>query len=815
MKKREDRSEKRRDLRSRAEKLLAEQPENFQKIPADDIRELINELQVHQIELEMQNEELRRAQTELEESQKRYLDLYHFAPVGYFTVGDNGLILEANLTGATMLGVERSALIGKPFYQFIAWEDRDIFYLHTRQLLEQGFRQTCELKIAKNDGTEFFGQLESMPVQDIERNSKKLQTALIDITERKRAVEALRESEAYVKGILKAAPVGIGLVNDRVVSWVNEQFSRMLGYSRDELIGKNARIVYENEAEFRRVGRAKYGQINDKGFGAVDTRLKGKDGKLTDVHLCSVPLDPADRSKGVIFAALDITQTRKMLKALEESEKKYRRLFEMESDALFLIETETGQILEVNTAGEELYGYGHEEFLQMKDSDLWAEPGETRAATAEQRTNLPVSYHRKKDGTLFPVDITSTFFTLQGREVHVAAIRDITLRIQAEAEKKKLEAQIQQSQRMEAIGTLAGGIAHDFNNLLMGIQGRASIMLMDSDSSHPHFEHLKSTEEYIRRAADLTNQLLGYARGGKYQVRPTDLNEMIKRNSEIFGRTKKEITIHRRLQKDIWTVEIDRGQIEQVLLNLYLNASQSMPAGGDLYVRTGNITLDESDTKPFDVEPGKFVKISVTDTGVGMDKGTQERIFDPFFTTKEMGRGTGLGLASVYGIIKNHGGIIYVYSEKGHGSTFSVLLPASEKEVTEERVIPEAILKGEETILLVDDEKMILDVGQEMLGKMGYNVLLARGGRDAVKVYRQNQDKIDIVILDIIMPDTGGGETYDKIKEINPKIKVLLSSGHSIDGQATELLEKGCNGFIQKPFNIGELSHQIRAILDK
>ena len=280
-------------------------------------------------------------------------------------------------------------------------------------------------------------------------------------------------------------------------------------------------------------------------------------------------------------------------------------------------------------------------------------------------------------------------------------------------EQKKMEAQLQQSQKMEAVGTLAGGIAHDFNNLLMAIQGRASIMLMNKASSHPDFRHLKGIEDNIESAADLTRQLLGFARGGKYEVKPTDLNELVKKENRMFGRTKKQISIRGKYEKDLWSVEVDQGQIAQVLLNLYVNAWQAMPAGGDLYLGTENVTFDEIDVEPFSIEPGEYVKISVTDTGVGMDKATREKIFEPFFTTKEMGRGTGLGLASVYGIIKNHGGFINVYSEKGHGSTFNIYLPASEKEINEEKKPAVDTLRGTETILFVDDEDMIIEVAEE------------------------------------------------------------------------------------------------------
>jgi CheY-like chemotaxis protein len=283
----------------------------------------------------------------------------------------------------------------------------------------------------------------------------------------------------------------------------------------------------------------------------------------------------------------------------------------------------------------------------------------------------------------------------------------------------------------------------------------------------------------------------------------------------MFGRTKKEIRIHSKYQEGLWPAEVDTSQVEQVLVNLYVNAWQAMSEGGDLFVETKNVTLDESYMRPYRIQPGRYVRISITDTGVGMDKEIQGKIFDPFFTTKEIGRGTGLGLASAYGIIKGHNGIINVYSEPGQGSTFSIYLPASSKEVTRKPHLGKGVLRGSETVLLVDDEKMIIEVGRRMLEQMGYQVLVAGGGKEAVRVYEEKRDQVDLVVLDMIMPDMGGADTYDALKEINPRIKVLLASGYSINSKAAEILNRGCDGFVQKPFDMTELSRKIRGVLEQ
>ena len=610
-------------------------------------------------------------------------------------------------------------------------------------------------------------------------------------------------------------------------TFVNDAIEPLLGFEANQLIGNHyTSIVFEED-----IDKARY-NFNERRTGKRATvstelrlkfyhngdELKPSERKHLAVELKAMgmydrPADSKDKKfTGTYGVGRDISARRQAEEALKRSEEKYRTLFEDSRDAVY-ITTREGKFIEANQSFLDLFGYSREEMIDLKAQEAYVNPDDRSRfqKEIEQKGSLrdfEVKL-RRKDGAEMDCLISATVRRADDGSIlgYQGIIRDIT-------EKKRLEAQFQAAQRMEAIGTLAGGLAHDFNNILMGIQGNTSLILLNKTSTHPDYERLKNIEQGAKTGAELTRQLLGFARGGKYEVKPTDLNELIERTSDMFGRTKKEIAIHTKYQKDIWAVEVDQGQIEQVLLNLYVNAWQAMPGGGDLYIETENVTLDEDYVKPFDVEPGRYVKISVTDTGVGMDEATKQRIFEPFFTTREMGRGTGLGLASVYGIIRNHGGIINVYSEKGKGTTFEIYLPVSQRELIKEKELPEELLKGTETILLVDDEDMIIDVCGKILKVLGYKILIARSGKETIELYKANRDKIDMVILDMIMPGVGGGETYDRIKEIKPDIKVLLSSGYSINGQAEEILDRGCDGFIQKPFNMRQFSQKIREILD-
>lgn len=385
------------------------------------------------------------------------------------------------------------------------------------------------------------------------------------------------------------------------------------------------------------------------------------------------------------------------------------------------------------------------------------------------------------------------------------------------SERKRLETQFFNAQKMEAIGTLAGGIAHDFNNLLMAIEGLAFLILQDTGADHPHYATLTKIEKQVKNGAKLTAQLLGYARRERSKTALIDLNQVLRETAEAFGRTRKQIAISFDLDDGLRPVEANPGQIEQVLLNLCVNAADAMPKGGRLSFKSSNTTHAEMRGRTYTPKAGDYVRLDVQDTGIGMDAATRNRIFEPFFTTKELGRGTGLGLASVFGIVKSLEGYIDVESEIGHGTSFRIYLPASVRMLPADPqpIGEQPVMTSNRTVLLVDDEEVVLDVAVQMLQRYGYAVLPAASGQEALQIFHDNKDKIDLIILDMVMPDMGGGAVYDRLRQSNSEVKVLLSSGYSLSGEAAQIMKSGCNGFIQKPYHIKELTAQIDKLLQQ
>jgi PAS domain S-box-containing protein len=398
---------------------------------------------------------------------------------------------------------------------------------------------------------------------------------------------------------------------------------------------------------------------------------------------------------------------------------------------------------------------------------------------------------------------------------------DITQRKQAEEEREKIQTQLLHAQKMEAIGTLAGGISHDFNNILQAIFGYVQLLLMNKKENDPDIRYLNQINRSAQRASELTKELLIFSRKVESNLRPVNLNHEIAQVHRILQRTiPKMVAIELKLAEDIKLLNGDPIQLEQVMMNIAVNANYAMPDGGKLIFETQNVVLDARDSKAHaGAAPGEYIRLTISDTGCGMDKETLEHIFEPFYTTKEIGEGTGLGLAMVYGIVKSHGGHITVYSQPGQGTAFNIYFPVlTEERRIEQKAEPEIeaeIRGGNETILLVDDEEIILDISQQMLRRHGYTTMTAVSGEKAIEIYEQKKDRIDLVILDLGMPVMGGYKCLTELIRIDPEIKVIIASGYRDSDKIAEALEAGAAGFISKPYHVRDLLGKVREILDE
>jgi two-component system, cell cycle sensor histidine kinase and response regulator CckA len=767
---------------------------------------------------ELENKSLKQSSLEqaLRESEELLKATIEATADGILVVDENGEVLHANKRFAQIWKIPNELIETKDDKKLLAYVLDQLLYP------SEFLRKVQELY---NSIDEDFDTIHFKNGQILERKSCPLMRneeisgrvwSFRDVTEQKKAMKALQKSEErhriYFENI---SDVIFSIDPDFRIINISPSVERILGYKPDKMIGKPIQDLNVLDPDSLEKAFSDMMKVfSGERIPLSQYEFISKDGTRRFGEVSANPLIREGKIVAMISVARDITERKRIEDALKQSEEKYRIVLEANPDPVVVYDME-GNVTYFNMAFTNVFGWTLEECVGKSmdvfvPTDAWPKTRMmiNKVLSGENFSGIETRRYTKK-GNIIPVSISGAIYRdKNGNPMgSVINLRDIS-------EQKELEMQFQQAQKMDAIGTLAGGIAHDFNNLLMGIQGCTSLMSFDIDSNHPNLEYLNRIENYIKNASSLTKQLLGFARRGKYEIKPTDVNDIVNKSSEMFGRTKKEITIHKKFRPDIWTVEVDQPQIEQVLLNLYVNAWQAMSGTGDLYLQTENIILNDNDVKPYGLNSGRYVKISVTDTGVGIDETIQHRIFDPFFTTKEVSRGTGLGLASVYGIIKNHSGIINANSKKGEGATFNIFLPASEKKIIKEKMIQKEILKGSETILLVDDEDMILDVGRDLLEKLGYEVLAVKSGIEALEIYKSKQKRIDIVILDMVMPKMGGGDTYEKLKDIDPDIKVLLSSGYSIDGQASKILSRGCDGFIQKPFDIKSLSLEIRKILD-
>jgi PAS domain S-box-containing protein len=515
---------------------------------------------------------------------------------------------------------------------------------------------------------------------------------------------------------------------------------------------------------------------------------------------------------------INIAGLKKTEKALRESEERYRTVLEANPDPVVVYDM-AGKVIYLNPAFTDTFGWTIEERLGKKmdvfvPEENWPETKIMidKALEGESFSGFETCRYTKEGNTI-PVSISAAvYWDRDGNPVgSVVSLRDIS-------EQKQLEAQLQHAQKLEAVGTLAGGIAHEFNNLLQAVLGYAELLLLKRKKEKSTYRELEAIVRAAKRGGELSQQLLTFSRKAESKLRPVDLNFEVDRAIQLLSRTvRKMIEIEFHSEKELKSVNADPAQIEQLVVNLALNARDAMPDGGKLTIGTENVFLDqEYCRRQAGAEPGEYVLLTVSDTGHGMDKETRMRMFEPFFTTKGLGEGTGIGLAIVYGIVKNHGGHITCSSVPGAGTTFKIYLPAMEhKAPSAEEEEPASLEGGTETILLVDDEEFILDLGKQIFARCGYSVFTALDGETALEFYRKQQGNIDLVILDLVMPGMSGRECLEGLRNINPKAKVVITSGYSDTGPMKEAIEAGAKSFIGKPYEMKQLLQVAREALDQ
>ena len=719
-----------RELRRRAEARLEagrDAPTVDHAAVASDTSRMIHELQVHQIELELQNEELAHARSELEESLARYSDLYEFAPVGYLTLDRVGGIRQVNLTATRLLGQDRARLLGSRLGLSVAPESRPLLSAFLERVFDSRTTQVCALALAPQGAESLTVEVTATASPD----GQECRAAVTDISARKQAEEL--------------TAIRLRLQEFAATHSISELLQRALD-EVEQLTRSEIAFYHFVDADRRALSLQAWSTRT-----IAQTPIAQERGRLIDVDRAGAWAECLHRRCPVIHN--DAAMLRNTSELLSGHARVIRELL-----VPVLRNGQVVAILGVGNAG---------------------------------------------------VDYASNSIDLVSRVGDMAW--DLVERKRAAQEREALQVELMQAQKMEAIGTLAGGVAHDFNNLLHGILGGLS--MLEIDQTVQHRGAIQEMKVLVECGAELARELLGFARRGKYDVEPLDLGSVLEKTTEMFERTRGDVSILLDVAPELRRVLMDHTQLEHILLNLLVNAGQAMLDGGRIRLRAENVELANEVARSHRVQPGGFVKLVVSDTGVGMDAATQARIFEPFFTTRERGRGTGLGLASVYGIVESHGGFITVESQLNVGTTFTLFLPATDRPSVPEKRDEPSVQRGSGTILVVDDEELVLRVCVRLLRSLGYDVMTASSGQECIELVRKHGEKVSLVILDMMMPVMSGRQTYQELSQIAPSLKVLIASGFSLEGQARELLALGCSGFIQKPFGLAVLSTKVQEVL--
>lgn len=844
-------------------------PKFSESISSEEIKKMFHELQVHQIELEMQYDELKKTQDELEKYSSRYFDLYDLAPVGYLTINEKGIILEANLKAYSMTGMTRPDLIRKPFTAFIVPECQDLYYLSHKKLFETGAPQICELQMLTKAGAHFWARLESSISKEAESETFKI--IMIDITASKLAQEEIKEHTGTLSIIFDNSPYIMILLDTegRVVN-INKKGIEFSDKEKSSVLGRHCGLVLNCINSFSEPGCGKKPECREcpvrkcieETFKSGDPiqylegrmRFRSEASEFELDLLISSSLIKHNNSDLILVTIIDITEKKQIENAQtflsqcgyqRADEDFFKLLAEYLSKNLDMDYVCIDKLIEDNFKAKTVAVYNNGAFennteYHLKDTpcgdvvgkevccfpkgvrQLFPKDEVLEDMKAESYIGITLwGFDGKPIGLIAAIGLKP----LANRSIAEAILKLVGIRAAGELERIKageefikLEKQFIQAQKMEAIGRLAGGVAHDFNNMLGVILGYAELILYGLAPDSSMYEDINEIRKAAEKSKDLTHQLLAFSRKQAIALKSINLREVATDTEKTLKRIiGEDINLILRIEDNLWHILSDASQMNQTLINLAVNARDAMPDGGTLFIELSNI---EYDPDLIMLNPAtkndRYVLISVSDTGQGIDKEILPNIFEPFFTTKGLGKGTGLGLSTIYGIVRQNLGFIHVSSEPGLGTTFKIFLPAIQKDAEIRNGNYKKVTEtptGDGLILLLEDDEMMLKMTKIMLGKAGYKVIAFQSPDEALVFCSESNKKIDLLLTDVVMPGITGKEFSLKLKEKIPDLKVIYMSGYTAEIITNKgILDTDIN-FIQKPFTSNDLAMRIKQIL--
>ena len=761
----------------------------------------------------------KQAEEILKRSEEKFAKAFHHGPT-LMTINSiqDGKYIEVNENFVRVTGYSREESIGTTSADlgFISEEDRDEL---EQELIKNGRVDGMELALNKKNGDtlycQYFGEIITID------GEKRLLSIASDITDRKQAEEALRESENNLKQAQKVSHVGswdLDVVTGTLY-WSDETY-RIYGFKPHEFVPtyeKFQAILHPEDHE--RVQKAVAAALSGATDYDIDFRFMRPDGQTGWIH-CDGQVTHDGEGKPIRFfgTQIDITERKQAEEALRENEAKYRRVsdnspavlyqFIMTPDGAFSFPYVSDAIVSIMGIPPEdvmkdpskLLGMVHPEDQEMFREGIMK--------SAESLESFPLTFRCMKDGEVIWIEARGMPTPLtEGGMLWDGFLLDIT-------ERKQMEEELLKAKKLESLGVLAGGVAHEFNNALMGVMGNIELLKMDLPEDERRDRYFEAMKDSSHRMSHLTDQLLAYAQGGKYQPKDLKLDDFVIQTLPILQHDlSPAVRLETHFSKDIPHIKADYAQMQMVLSAILANSNEAIEEEGLIRITAENEDLDEDFTKQYPgLKPGSYVCLTIEDDGKGMDEETKDGIFEPFFTTKFQGRG--MGMAAVYGIVKNHDGRIYVESELGKGTTVRIYLPATEIEVEEPKKAEVEVIRGSGTILMIEDEDVVIEVTQAMLERLGYRVMVAKTGKDAIHITETFNGQIDLALLDIKLPDMEGGKVYPLIMEARPDLKVIVFSGYAIEGPARKILDAGAQDFIQKPFSLATLSEKLTEVLE-